>query len=296
MILDDVTNTGGHGIKPIPTIVPTPTEYETATEDGIRTLWVVFVVMVVASILFSLLAWNIPVSRRLYHFLTTIITLTAAASYFAMASGHGHTYHCDTVWEHHEHVPDTSHELCRQVLWPRYVDWAITTPLLLLDLSLLAGIDGAHTLMAVVADLFMVLAGLFAAFGDDRTIQRWGWYAIACIAYLVVVWHVALHGSKAVRAKGQRVTKLFTSLAAFTLIVWTVYPIVWGVADGARKASVDAEIMAYAVLDILSKVVFGFWLLVAHRKLPETNFELGGYWSEGLASEGRIRIEDDEGA
>jgi len=99
-----------------------------------------------------------------------------------------------------------------------------------------------------------------------------------------------------VKAKGDRVTKLFGSLAAFTLILWTIYPIVWGIADGSRKASVDTEIIAYAVLDILAKPIFGIWLLIAHRSLPESNVELGGYWSNGLAAEGRIRIGDEEGA
>lgn len=180
--------------------------------------------MVLASGFFTFLSWNIPVSKRVYHVITTLITLTAAVSYFAMASGHATAWHCSEVRDHHKHIPDTHHEVCRQVFWARYVDWSITTPLLLLDLCLLAGIDGAHTLMAIVADLIMILTGLFAAFGKEHTVQRWGWYAIACIAYLFVIWHVALHGSRMVTAKGDRVKKLFGSLAAFTLILWTVYP------------------------------------------------------------------------
>lgn len=69
---------------------------------------------------------------------------------------------------------------------------------------------------------------------------------------------------------------------------------VWGVADGARIASVDAEIIAYAVLDVLAKPVFGLWLLLTHANLPETNLELGGFWAHGFSSEGSIRVGDDE--
>ena len=60
--------------------------------------------------------------------------------------------------------------------------------------------------------------------------------------------------------------------------------------------TVDAEIITYVVLDILSKVVFGFWLLTGHRKVPETHVQVGGYWAHGLTSDGRIRLatEDDE--
>lgn len=180
--------------------------------------------MVLASAFFTFLSWNVPVSKRLYHVITTIITLTAAISYFAMASGHATSYNCGTATDHHKHVPDTHHDVCRQVFWARYVDWSITTPLLLLDLCLLAGVDGAHTLMAIVADLIMILGGLFAAYGEERTVQKWGWYAIACIAYIFVIWHVALHGSRLAATKGDRVKKLFGGLAAFTLILWTIYP------------------------------------------------------------------------
>lgn len=42
---------------------------------------------------------------------------------------------------------------------------------------------------------------------------------------------------------------------------------VWGIADGARKINVDSEIIAYGVLDVLSKSVFGFWLLFTHDSL-----------------------------
>jgi len=296
-IADAASGHGGHGVKPIPTVVPTPTEYQVADDNGKRALWVVFVVMILASAFFTFLSWKVPVQKRLYHVITTLITITAALSYFAMATGHAVNYNCQTVTDHHKHgLPDTHHEVCRQVYWARYVDWSITTPLLLLDLCLLAGIDGAHTLMAIAADLIMILTGLFAAYGSEHTIQKWGWYAIACIAYIFVIWHVALHGSISAKSKGEGVKKLFGSLAAFTLILWTAYPIIWGIADGSRKASVDSEIIAYAVLDILAKPVFGVWLLMAHRRIAESNVDVGGWWSNGLGGEGRIRLADDEGA
>lgn len=171
--------------------------------------------MLVSSALFTAMSWNIPISKRIYHVVTTLITIIGALSYFAMASGHGVTEKCEVV---------NDHSLCRQVYWARYVDWSLTTPLLVLDLCLLAGVDGAHTLMAMIASLIMTLTGLFAAFGSKDTAQKWGWFTIACVSYVFVIWHVALHGSTAVRAKGERVTKLFGGLAAYTLVLWTVYP------------------------------------------------------------------------
>ncbi|KAI6955359.1 hypothetical protein KC321_g15807, partial [Hortaea werneckii] len=152
-------------VSPVPTVVPSLPEYQTASETGNRTLWVVFVVMLVASVVFSGMSWSVPMSKRLYHVITTLITITAALSYFAMASGHGASYHHVVERESHKHVPDTTHDIYREVYYARYIDWSITTPLLLLDLCLLAGMNGGSILIAIVADLIMILTGLFAAYG-----------------------------------------------------------------------------------------------------------------------------------
>lgn len=141
-----------------------------------------------------------------------------------MATGHGVSIHSTTVREQHDHVPDTFVEVQRQVYWARYVDWAITTPLLLLDLGLLAGMAGGHIVLAIVADLIMILTGLFAAFGEEGTPQKWGWYTIACIAYLFVVWHLALNGGANATNKGPKLRSFFVAIAAYTLILWTAYP------------------------------------------------------------------------
>lgn len=81
--------------------------------------------------------------------------------------------------------------------------------------------------------------------------------------------------------------------------------------------SVDAEIIAYAILDILAKIVFGFWLLITHEQVASTyvpslsffriilvlthrdsNLHLDGAWSHGIGKrEGTLRVgDDDEGA
>jgi bacteriorhodopsin len=288
--------TGTSTASSLPTVLPDKPEYQFAEEDGKRTLWVVFIVMLISSAVFAGLSWRVPVNKRLYHVITTLITVCAALSYFAMATGHGVSVHTVQVRHQNDHVPDTFTEVNRQVFWARYVDWAITTPLLLLDLSLLAGLNGAHILMAIVADVVMILTGLFAAFGAEGTPQKWGWYTIACLAYLVVIWHLAVNGRATAQAKGDKVGSFFLAIAGFTLVIWTAYPIVWGIADGSRNLSVDGEIIAYAVLDILAKPVFGTWLLIMHARVPETNVDLGGFWSYGLGGEGSVRLGDDDGA
>jgi bacteriorhodopsin len=140
-----------------------------------------------------------------------------------MASGDGIAFKHVEVIESHKHVPDTIQDIYREVYYARYIDWSLTTPLLLLDLCLLAGLGGANILVAVVADMIMILTGLFAAFGTGDG-QKWGWYAFGCIAYLVVVYQLAFNGRGAVAGKDSKTKAFYGAIAGFTLILWTIYP------------------------------------------------------------------------
>jgi len=217
-----------------------------------------------------------------------------------MATGQAVSYR-----HHLEHVGDHDHgnylaggqikrDVYRQVFWARYVDWAITTPLILLDLGLLAGMAGGHLLFMLTADLIMVLTGLFVALSTNDT-QKWGWFTIACIAFLVVIWHLAINARRsASNTRSDKARKLYAGLAVYTLLLWTAYPIIWAVGEGKGLISVDGEIIAYGALDILAKPVFGFWLLFSHDVISEASFDLGGFWTGN--AEGLLRLGDDDGA
>merc|ERR1712093_392568 len=138
--------------------------------------------------------------------------------------------------------------------------------------------------------LFHVITALIT------TIASISYFAMATgdgnsFAHIVIVYQLVVPGRRAVAAKSNSTAKLFASIGGFTLILWTLYPVVWGIGDGARKWSVDAEIIAYAVLDVLAKPVFGFWLLFAHAKNASA---IDGFWAHGLNNEGSLRVGDDD--
>jgi len=283
-------------VAPIPTVVPGPSEhYVTATAIGTRTLWVVCVLMGLSSLAFYGMAYRVPASKRLFHILTAFITTFAFLSYFAMASGDGINLRSSTETISHNHgLPDTTEITHREIYYARYIDWSLTTPLLLLDLALLAGLNGANILVAIVADIIMIMTGLFASYGKNDG-QKWGWYTWACIAYLVIIYQIVFNGRNAALNKDSKTKAFFAALAAFTFVLWTVYPIIWGLAEGAELVSVDAEIIGYAILDILAKPVFGFWLLFTHDSMSSTSPSLDGFWSEGWGA-GQLRVGDDDEA
>ncbi|RDL36446.1 putative opsin-1 [Venustampulla echinocandica] len=285
------TSTARPTPTPLPTVRPGPPIYhEKVGETGTRTLWVIFALMLLSTLALTGMAWRVPVQKRVFHVLTTFITVVGTISYFAMATGDGNSFSKIILHESHKHVPDTIEFVYRQIFWARYIDWAITTPLILLNLALLAGMDGASIVVTIAANILMNLLGLFAAFGVTRS-QKCGYFTFAIVAYLVVVYQLVISGRRAVSSKDSKTGKLFASLGGYVLILWILYPIVWAIGDGARKWSVDTEIVAYAVLDILVKPVFGFWLLWANAAGETLSFD--GWWSRGADGEGSIRIADD---
>ena len=92
-----------------------------------------------------------------------------------------------------------------------------------MDLAFLAGLSGADILVTVVADLVMILTGLFAGLAVEGG-TSWGYYTIACLAYLVVVYQLAFNGRSVVASKDSKTATFFTSIAGFTLLLWTAYP------------------------------------------------------------------------
>ncbi|KAI0521845.1 hypothetical protein F5B22DRAFT_506121 [Xylaria bambusicola] len=291
-VLAPATHRPTHTHLPIPTVTPDiPKVYhQYSTDVGHKTLWVVCVLMGISSLAFYAMAMRVPVQKRLFHIITAFITTTAFLSYYAMATGSGVDFHTTVIKESKLHV--ITEVVKRQVFWARYVDWSLTTPLLLLDLSLLAGLNGASILVLMFSDIVMILTGLFAAFSHHEA-QGWGWYAFACLAYLNIVYQLGYKGRYAVANKDNKTKAFFGAISLFTLLLWTIYPVVWGIADGSRMVNVDGEIIAYAVLDILAKPVFGFWLLLTHDSMSRTSPSIGGFWADGLSSEGTLRVSAD---
>jgi len=280
---------------PLPTVTHAPPEFEYITKLGHRTLWVVFAVMLLSSLGFIFLSWRVAIQKRLFYQLTTFIIIIGTLSYYAMASGSGWSFH--HIWVTHEHqhdIPDTHDVVLRQVFYARYIDWLFTTPLLLLNLAFLAGLDGSTIVNVVLADVIMILTGFFAAYGHSGK-QIWGWYAMGWVAFLVIFWKLATSARVAAQKRG--VQRLFGPLALYTVFILALYLIVWEISDGFHRLSPNQEVLAYAVLDILAKPVFGLWLLIAHQRMPASTVYLGGIWSEGFGhQEGILRVGDDEPA
>jgi hypothetical protein len=60
----------------------------------------------------------------------------------------------------------------------------------------------------------------------------------------------------------------------WTIFLWFIYPIAWGLSEGGNVIAPDSEAVFYGVLDILAKPVFGALLLWGHRNIDPATLGL----------------------
>jgi len=276
---------------PIPTVTHTPPHFEHITDLGHWTLWVLFALMLISTIALIGLSWRVAIPKRLFYQLITYTTLISTFSYYAMATDSGWSFHHIWVTHRHKHdIPDTQDIVLRQIFWVRYVDWLLTTPLILFSLGAVSGLSGSNILNTIVANVAMNLTGLFAVYSHGRN-TKWGWYVMTWLAFGVVVWNLVTNARATAQKRGAQ--RLYVPLALYTVIIWTGYLIIWGISDLGRRVTPNVEVIAYAVLDISAKAVFGFWFVFAHEKATNAPLHVDGVWSEGFGNrEGLLRVGD----
>ncbi|EWC45588.1 hypothetical protein DRE_05446 [Drechslerella stenobrocha 248] len=279
---------------PLPTVTGTPPQFEHIGAAGHRTLWVLFVLMLLSTISFIGIAWRVAIPKRLFYQLTTYVLLVSTISYYAMATGGGWSIHRVWATEGHKHdLPDTHHVVLQQVFWARYVDWLVTTPIILFILGAVSGLSGSNILNLIVANVTMNLTVLFSTFSHHRK-AKWGWYAMSWIAFAAVAWNLAVNARATAQRRGAQ--GVYNPLAIYTVVVWTTYVVIWGVGGLSRTLTPDGEAIAYAILDILAKPVFGLWLLTSQGKVKEAEVHVDGVWSEGFGHrEGLLRVGNGHG-
>lgn len=120
------------------------------------------------------------------------------------------------------------------------------------DVCLLAGLPKIQTVIVMFADLVMIAMGLFAALQDASEKSRWFLYAVSCAFFLVTLYYLVVPGRQAASLQSSNVRQIYNVTAAMIVVLWTGYPIVFALTEGSNKLSVDAEVIAYGVLDVVS--------------------------------------------
>jgi bacteriorhodopsin len=206
---------------------------------------------------------NVRDERRQEFFIVTIfITAIAFVNYLAMALGFGLT----TIQFGGEEVP---------IYWARYTDWFFTTPLLLIDLGLLARANRNQLGSLVGLDMLMIATGAVATlsagtgmFGEGA--RRLIWWGVSTGFLVVLLYFLFGTLSKQASEVSAEAQATFTRLRNLIVVVWAVYPVWWLVGtEGLGVIGLGVETAGFMVLDLVAKVGFGIILLSSREAIDD---------------------------
>ena len=166
------------------------------------------------------------------------ITGISALAYFAMLSDQG--------W--------VAISGCRQFFYARSIDWAITIPLTVLFLGMIAEVDMTSIVAVMSSALLMVFSSYMGAVSIVTSV-KWFWFLffIAFMAY--VIYSLTRTFRSSVDASGQMcLVELYSRLTWIVVVTYSLYAIVWLFSQGFPSFSVTLEVVAYSLLDIINKV------------------------------------------
>ena len=225
--------------------------------------WATSIIMLVGGLAILATGKRRTASEELQTVLHGVVPLIAAFSYFAMATGQGAIT-----------LPATTGPGPTRIFYfARYIDWSLTTPLLLVTVCLTAMHGQKKRLGAftgiVLADLMMILTALFFGASEVPWI-KWTWFLISCVAFLGVYYVLWVSNLQNNRIERDDVRSSYRRHASILSILWLLYPIVLAVApDGLNVISDSLSVLAIAVLDILSKVAFGFLTVASDTRTTD---------------------------
>jgi len=143
----------------------------------------------------------------------------------------------------------------RVVSIPRYVDWLITTPLILLFLAMLGRTGRGSVLRLVVVDVVLLLLGAVAVVLTGPI--RWAAFAGGVACFGVLAYDLYVRIPRLATFSNERTRILFVTLRNLTIALWTLYPVVWVLApSGLGLLTRDMAMLVVAYLDLISKAAF----------------------------------------
>lgn len=162
--------------------------------------------------------------------------------------------------------------------YARYIDWIVTTPLLLLSLSWTAMqfIKKDWTLVGFLmsTQVIVITTGLIADL-SERDWVRYLWYICGVVAFCIVLWGIWVPLRAKTREQGRDLSTLYDKLLIYFTVLWIGYPVTWIIGpSGFRWISQDIDTLLFCVLPFFSKVGFSFLDLHGLRKLHGSRAEM----------------------
>ncbi|MFW6000137.1 MAG: bacteriorhodopsin [Halorubrum sp.] len=235
--------------------------YDLLGDGRPETLWLGIgtLMMLIGTFYFIVRGWGVTDKEaREYYAITILVPGIASAAYLSMFFGIG-VSEVEVVGRG-----------TLDIYYARYADWLFTTPLLLLDLALLAKVDRVTIGTLIGVDALMIVTGLIGALSQTM-LARYSWWLFSTIAFLFVLYYLLTSLRSAAAERSEEVQTTFNTLTALVAVLWTAYPILWIIGtEGAGVVGLGIETLSFMVLDVTAKVGFGFVLLRSRAILGDT--------------------------
>ena len=165
----------------------------------------------------------------------------------------------------------------------RYVDWTVTTPLLVLkypEMLRVRGIGFATKL--ILADLFMIVTGFIGELSGKivdghwilvaggSTTEHYIWGFISTLGYAVILFLLLTEGKKLAETQPEPIRNGINKMNVYLWSLWGVYPVVY-IAEGLSASNPNINLdwfsTASAVADVVNKVGFAITAYLAVKAL-----------------------------
>ncbi len=183
---------------------------------------------------------------RHHTYFHAVVPFIAATAYLAMWFGVGDITTPDGV----------------TTLSARYVDWSITTPILLTGLVMLGlherGRSAGFIVSTIVLDVMMIVTGLISALSTTPD-AKLAWFLWSCVAFAGVLYNLWVPVRSISAAEGGQMASAYTKNLTFLSVIWFLYPIVFAIGpEGFKSITALASAWAILALDVIAKVIYAF--------------------------------------
>ena len=225
-------------------------------------------------------------------FMLGFVSMAAATFYFVLQRGEYKAEHRSTItyaavitfiaaimyWQMKDMVRFPVGEITPVIsstMPVRYLDWILTTPLLLAEFGMVATLAGAAkgtTYKLIVADIVMIVTGYLGEIGVAGSGGNYVNFTLSSLAWFYIaytIWKIELPKGTA------EIKRVITNMKYFVIFGWAIYPIGTAVQEIMELRNTDAGIISnaiciaaiiYIVADIVNKVGFGLVAMKALKK------------------------------
>jgi len=144
------------------------------------------------------------------------------------------------------------------IVLPRYVDWLVTTPVLVGYVGYVAGAPRRWIAGVMAADAAMIATGAVATVTTGPT--KWAFFAVSA-AFHVSLFYVLYRVFPTYAREYAKRRGLFKLLQNHVGLLWLAYPLVWVVgAPGLGYVSAAGISLVVAYLDVVAKVPYVYFV------------------------------------